>query len=347
MTRVGPRVVFPVGTKRACHQALCLLGGLIGATVLYPVAVSAGPPATAGQSITQISAGRASIAIEWRGPAPDVGQAGLLQWIERSAAIVRGYYGEFPVSAVRIRVSVVDDDRMGSGRTFGEPRPFIEISVGRHITAQALTDDWVLVHEMIHLALPDVAEDHSWLSEGIATYVEGIARTQAGNMTEADLWKEYVESMPRGLPQANDHGLDQTHTHARTYWGGALYCLMADVQIREKTHRQYGLQDALRAIRRASGGLSSEWPIERILGTGDAATGTTVLRDLYDSMRDTPVSPNLALLWTELGIRQREDGMVEFDESARLAGVRRAITHSLPDQNSMNRDSTSTSSRSQ
>jgi hypothetical protein len=316
---------------------MCLLSGVIGATVLAPFAAwAAGPTGATDESPTRISEGRASIAIEWRGPTADVGHAGLLEWIERSAAIVRGYYGEFPVSAVTIRVSVVDNDRMGSGRTFGEPQPFIEVSVGRHITVRALTDDWVLVHEMIHLALPDVAEDHSWLSEGIATYVEGIARTQAGNMTEADLWKEYVESMPRGLPQANDRGLDQTHTHARTYWGGALYCLIADVQIREKTHSRYGLQDALRAIRRAGGGLSSSWPIERILTTGDASTGTTVLRDLYLSMRDKPVSPDLNLLWTELGIRQR-DGNVELDDSARLAEVRRAITRSAPSEGSETR----------
>ena len=313
----------------ARYFAMCLLGGVLGGTLLYPLAVLAADPA--GELPTRISEGHAAIAVEWRGPTADVGQAGLLEWIERSAAIVRGYYGEFPVGAVKIRISVVDSDRMGNGRTFGEPQPFIEVSVGRHITARALMDDWVLVHEMIHLALPDVAEDHSWLSEGIATYVEGIARTQAGNMQETDLWNEYLESMPRGLPQANDHGLDQTHTHARTYWGGALYCLIADVQIREQTHSRYGLQDALRAIRRAGGSLSSSWPIERILTTGDSSTGTTVLSDLYRSMRDKPVSPDLNRLWTELGIRQR-DGIVEFDDSARLAGVRRAITRSSPSE---------------
>ena len=325
MTRPVPRAVFRAGLKRARYHAMCLLGGVMGAAVLCPLPVLADPAGAIGELLTRINEGGASIAIDWRGPTADVGQDGLREWIERSAAIVSGYYGEFPVSSVRIRVSVVDNDRMGSGRTFGEPQSFIEVSVGRHITAQSLTDDWVLVHEMIHLALPDVAEDHIWLSEGIATYVEGIARTQAGNMIEADLWKEYVESMPRGLPQANDRGLDQTHTHARTYWGGALYCLIADVKIREKTHGRYGLQDALRAIRRASGGLSSEWPIDRILATGDTSTGTTVLRDLYASMRDKPTSPDLSVLWTELGIRQR-DGIVQFDESARLAGVRRAIT---------------------
>jgi len=273
----------------------------------------------------RLSAGRASIAVELQGPAADVGEAGLLEWIDRSAAIVRGYYGEFPVSTVTIHVSTVESDRMGSGRTFGTPQPNIEVSVGRHITAAGLKDDWVLVHEMIHLALPAVADEQNWLAEGIATYVEGIARTQAGNMTEVALWTEYMDSMPRGLPQANDRGLDRTHTHARTYWGGALYCLVADVRIREQTNSRYGLQDALRAIRRSGAGMSAQWPIELILKTGDAATGTTVLRDLYMAMRDRPVAPDLDKLWNELGIRTR-DGVVYFDDAARLAAARRAIT---------------------
>ena len=146
MTQPALRVVFPVGTKRARCQAVWVLGGVIGAAVLYPFAVLAtGPSGATGESSVQISAGRASMVIEWRGPTADVGQTGLLEWIERSAGIVRGYYGEFPVSAVRIRVSVVDSDHMGSGRTFGEPQAYIEVSVGRHITARGLTDDWVQI----------------------------------------------------------------------------------------------------------------------------------------------------------------------------------------------------------
>jgi hypothetical protein len=314
-----------VVTRRTRCSAVCLLSILIGAGMIHPCAVSA-----AG---THLSAGRASIAVEWRGSAADVGEAGLLEWIDRSATIVRGYYGEFPVGTVTIHVSTVEGDQMGSGRTFGIPQPNIEVSVGRHITAEALKDDWVLVHEMIHLALPAVADEQNWLAEGIATYVEGIARTQAGNMSEVALWAEYMDSMPRGLPQANDRGLDRTHTHARTYWGGALYCLIADVRIREQTNSRYGLQDALRAIRRSGAGMSAEWPIERILTTGDAATGTTVLRDLYMTMRDQPVAPELDKLWAELGIRRR-DGVVYFDDAAPLAAARRAITR-LPSRDAL------------
>jgi hypothetical protein len=273
---------------------------------------------------TLVKLGRATLTVEWQGSAADVGESGLREWIERAGRIVQGYYREFPVRAVVIRVSVTEGDSMGGGRTFGVPQPYIEVSVGRHITAQALRDDWVLVHEMIHLSLPAIAHEHNWLAEGIATYVEGIARVQAGNMSERDLWTEYVHAMPRGLPQSDDHGLDHTHTHARTYWGGALYCFIADVNIHTQTNNRFGLQDALRAISRGGAGMSEEWPVERILAAGDAATGTTALEDLYRTMKDGPAAPDLDSIWTELGVRLT-DGEARLDDAAHLAAVRRAI----------------------
>jgi hypothetical protein len=41
--------------------------------------------------------------------------------------------------------------------------PFIRLQLGRDVTADELRNDWVLVHEMVHLALPEVGDDHLWL----------------------------------------------------------------------------------------------------------------------------------------------------------------------------------------
>jgi hypothetical protein len=48
--------------------------------------------------------------------------------------------------------------------------------VGSDVTEADLADDWKAVHEMTHLALPDVDETHLWLAEGIAVYVEPCPR---------------------------------------------------------------------------------------------------------------------------------------------------------------------------
>ncbi len=252
------------------------------------------------------------------------GSEALTQWITRSAQIVARYYDRFPTKSLHIRVVPEAGDGVRGGKTFGREGGFIQVQVGRDVTREQLLNDWVLVHEMTHLALPDTGEEHAWLSEGLAVYVEGVARVQSGNRTQADVWTEEIRSMPRGLPQPGDLGLDHTHTWARTYWGGAMFCLLADVDIHRRTGNRYGLQDALRAIVRESGGLVTDWPIERVLKAGDAAVQTTVLEDLYAGMKDTPVKPDLMALWRQLGVEP--DGIsVRLSDEAPLASVRQAI----------------------
>jgi len=252
------------------------------------------------------------------------GRQPLQHWIERSLRIVSAYYGGFPTQSLRIQVVPESGAGVHGGKTWGYGGGLIRVQVGRDVTEAQLDDDWVLVHEMTHLALPDVGDAQSWFSEGLAVYVEGIAREQAGNRSQQDIFMEQMRQMPRGLPQPGDHGLDHTHTWARTYWGGAMFCFLADVEIHRRTGNRLGLQDAMRAVARASGGLRSDWPISRVFATGDAATGTHVLEDLYTQMKDKPVSPDLQDLWSKLGVVSR-GGTVTLDDHAPLADVRRAI----------------------
>ncbi|MFX9973388.1 hypothetical protein ABTP41_19485, partial [Acinetobacter baumannii] len=77
--------------------------------------------------------------------------------------------------------------------------------------------------------LPDMAERYAWLSEGLAVYVEPIARVQAGDLTVSAIWQAMMRDMPQGLPEPGDRGLDNTDTWGRRYWGGALFCLLADI----------------------------------------------------------------------------------------------------------------------
>jgi predicted metalloprotease with PDZ domain len=134
-----------------------------------------------------------------------------------------------------------------------------------------------------------------------------------------------VEGMPQGLPEAGDRGLDRTHTWGRTYWGGCLFWLMADVQIREQTNERRSLDDALRAILDAGGDGSVTWPIPRVIETGDRATGVHVLKDLYDEMALKPAQVDLDSFWKKLGVKNVGATAV-FDDAAPLASIRKAIT---------------------
>jgi hypothetical protein len=249
----------------------------------------------------------------------------LRTWIDRSAHIVADYYAQFPAPLLVIRLQGMDGSGVGGGRTTNDSGLMIQMRVGRETKADVLASDWVLVHEMVHLALPEVGRRHDWLAEGLATYVEGVARAQYGNRDIADVWAEDRHSMPMGLPREGEGGMDQTSTWGRTYWGGALYCLQSDVAIREQTANRVGLQTALRAILKETGGYALDADIAEVLRIGDAATGTHVMYGLYQQIRATPQTPNLDLLWTLLGV-PNDPKTEAFDDRAPLAAIRLAIT---------------------
>ena len=273
--------------------------------------------------------GGASLQINLRGPAPNLPEDIVEEHIRDAAQAVTVYYGRFPVSSARIAILVVSGEHgMLQGTTWGNRDGFpamTRLRLGQHITEQELSGDWIATHELVHMALASLPDDQHWLEEGIATYVEPIARVQAGQLTPERIWGDMVAGMHNGEPAAGDRGLNRTHTWGRTYWGGALFCLVADVEIRKQTGNARGLQDALRGIFEAGGTIDKDWPVERVLSVGDRATGVAVLEELYAKWSETPVEVDLPDLWRQLGVNVVR-GNITFDDSAPLAKIRVGIT---------------------
>jgi hypothetical protein len=268
-----------------------------------------------------------TIEVSFEGDTGAVSRDELLNWVKRAATAVCTYYGKYPVAHVKLEVHVRGGPGVHGGTTYpADGGGRIIISVGSGTTVEQLNHDWMLTHEMIHLAFPSMANNHHWIEEGISVYVEPVARVQAGQLSAAEMWKDVMRDMPQGEPQSGDKGLDRTHTWGRTYWGGAMFCLLAEVRIREQTQNRKGLQDALRGILNAGGVITEDWDIERAFAAGDRATGTTVLKNLYREMRDKPAPVDLPALWQKLGIQRNPDGPIEFVPDAPLTNVREAIT---------------------
>ena len=270
--------------------------------------------------------GNATIAVEFGSGSLTVTHDQLMHWIRTGAMAVSHYYGRYPVKTVDIEVRVRDGSGDPSGITYGdEDGALIRLGIGDGLTADGLQSSWVITHEMVHLAFPRLADNQHWAEEGQATYIEPIARAEIGDLSVDDLWQETLEGMPKGLPREGDQGLDHTGTWGRTYWGGALFYLLADVGIRERTHNRYGLQDALRAVVAAGGNVQVSWPLERAFGIADRAVGVPVLEELYAEMKNTPVDVDLQALWQKLGVSLK-DGRIVYDDSAPDAAIRKSIT---------------------
>src|SRR5467141_937125 len=269
--------------------------------------------------------GNARIDIRIEGSTLRLPAKDIFRWVRSAAESVTAYYGRFPVPQVLIRITPFEGRGIRNGMAFGNRGGRITVRVGNETSPSELASDWMLTHEMVHLAFPTLDDNHHWIEEGIATYVEPIARIQAGHLKAEQMWFDLVRDMPQGLPHAGDRGLDHTHTWGRTYWGGARFCLLADVEIRRQTNNAKGLENALRGILDAGGDIRREWNLEDALRTGDREVGVRVLQPQYTKMKDKPVSVDLDSLWAQLGV-QSDGAGVRFDDSATLAAIRRAIT---------------------
>jgi hypothetical protein len=323
---------------------ICL--GIVLAAAVFGAAITAAPVSNAQQDdalvgdffpyrafdklpVTRIAVGGGTLEVAFGPGELELSHETILAWVTRSVRAVAGYFGQLPDPKARLLIIPTTGSGIRGGTTYGYHGAASRIRVGHDTTEIQLARDWVLVHELVHQGMPNLADEHHWMEEGLATYVEPIARAQAGELSVETVWKDLVKGLPQGLPKTGDRGLDRTPTWGRTYWGGALYYLSADIEIRRRTDNRRGLEDALRAIVAAGGNISRDWPVEKVLSTGDAGTGVHVLTELYDNMKDKPVNVDLTELWQRLGVSMQGE-TVSLDDSAPLASIRRAITAPHP-----------------
>jgi len=327
----GAPVVPRDGTRRAVLQAAALVAAGIlptGAAAARDVAEYLGPhfpyslfdalPTSAIES----DGGKIDIAF-----APGhLGQrkTTIVDWIAQSANAITTYFGHFPVPRLRMLIVPVAGNAI-HGTTWGNFGAATRITLGEDASDTKVAQSWVMAHELVHVAFPSLRRDHLWLEEGLSTYVGPIARAQAELVSADYVWDWFMSGMPDGLPQPGDQGLDRTHSWGRTFWGGALFCLLADLRIRAHTENRASLQTALRAILAEGGNGEAHWPMARVLEVADRATGVPVMTELYEQMKDRPVAVDLAGLWQRLGLSYG-GGSVHVDDEAPLAAMRRAIT---------------------
>ncbi len=272
-----------------------------------------------------VRVGASLLTIVYEGREPPLPREVIRAWIKREGETVADYLGGFPVPS--LEVTVVSRPRRG-GVVFGTHNDgrWIRLFLGSTATERSLEGDWVLIHEMLHAAFPDLDADHSWMQEGLSTYLEPIVRARRGDLSEERVWAFWVDKMGYGRPRPGDRGLDHTHTWGRTYWGGAIFWMMVDVELRRETGNRQGLGDAIRGVLRAGGNGREHWSTDQVARVCDRSTGTKVVSRLYAEMAEAPGDVDLDALWRRLGVHPQADGSVELDDTAPDAAIRRAIT---------------------
>jgi hypothetical protein len=149
-----------------------------------PVTATATMPGHTSRRVLQIGGGQ--IQIDIHQDRSILQTEDVVTWVQRGARAVTVYYGIFPVE--RARVTVIKNELDGQeihGTTWGDVDGVQGLSRMRldgGITKSELDGDWTMTHEFVHMALSSLPDESNWLEEGLATYVEPVARAQAGQL---------------------------------------------------------------------------------------------------------------------------------------------------------------------
>ena len=289
--------------------------------VLSAALLAAAAGTAAGEAFTRrtVKVGGAVIDLSIEvDPGAAASPAEVERWVRRAGEAVTAFYGRFPVARVRMVVERIPGRRI-HGTAFGSH--LVRLRLGREAAREALDRDWVMTHEMLHLGFPDLDRRHTWMQEGLSTYFEPIARARVGQLTPVAVWRELFDGLPRGLPGPGEGGLDQTPSWGATYWGGALFWLLVDLEIRERTEDRRSADDVLRSILDAGGHGGARWTVARVIAVGDRATGTTAMATVYRRLAGKRWQLDVDRLAARLGVGPRA-----LDDRAPLAAVRRSIT---------------------
>jgi hypothetical protein len=274
----------------------------------------------------ELSLGDATLEISKLDGALSQSFAELSAWVATSAGAVRDFYGTFPVPRASVTVLPVPErDGVVFGKVLPESAPGIALLVGQRASRKSLYSDWILVHELFHLGFPSFFGEGKWLDEGLATYYEPIIRVRAGLYTEEQLWQELAEAMPQGLPAFTERGLETADDFRGIYWGGAMACLVADVEARKRDTGR-GLEVGLRALRDAGGNACEVWSLSDAIATIDRALGAPTLAPIAAQHGAQGQPFDFERLLRDLGVLRSAGGNIRLSDEAPLAAIRRAIT---------------------
>lgn len=233
----------------------------------------------------------------------------LLDWLAQAAAAVADLYQGFPVPRAQALIVPTRGQDVVFGNAAQGGGNSVALLLGTEITAADLRDDWVAVHELLHLGMPMVDDTARWLSEGMATYYEPVLRARAGWITPEKAWEILHDGFQRGAARGGGRTLaeesrdmDETRAYWRVYWAGAAIALIADVALRR--HGAAPTLDAqMRAIRACCLDAPRRWLAEDLLAEIAVAGEVPDLADIASRYTGSATFPDLTGTYAALGLR--------------------------------------------
>lgn len=245
-----------------------------------------------------LSAGaQAELRIHWQDAFTAQEQAKLSAWIEETYTAVADLVGPMPFD-VHVFMHRRDGARepVPWARTQRSRLQGVHFYVDPRFPLASFRHDWTASHELSHLALPYLGARHAWFAEGFASYMQYQVMHAMGTLSARSMAQRYRQNLQRA--ERNYHYPDRPFAlaapqlraegkHSTMYWGGAVYFLQVDEQLRHVADRRLVdiVRDYVACCRRSGGSLES------LVADLDRLAGSEVFRQQlkkFESERGFP-----------------------------------------------------------
>lgn len=207
-------------------------------------------------------------------------QQELLDWVAEAADSVAQVYGDFPVEHAQVLVVPIGAQKeavpWAEVQRAGKPSVHLFVDPNRPISE--FRKDWTAVHELSHLLLPRIRYNDRWLSEGIASYYQNVARARSGMLSPEKAWERLRFGFTKGR-KAQSGALRNSRSTKHVYWGGAAIYLLADVRLRDLSEPQT-LDSVLAKLHACCMPSEEMWSAERLMTKLDSLSQTTIFTQL-------------------------------------------------------------------
>lgn len=151
------------------------------------------------------------------------------------------------------------------------------------------------------MLVPFIDRDELWLSEGMASYYQNVARGKAGMISAAKAWDKLLAGFGRGTRAAKRESLSNSSAIMQMYWGGAAIFLMADVQLRQASNNQQSLATVLQQFNHCCRPSVTAWSGQRLMAKFDQLSQTKIFTTLYREQAQARRFPDIISLLNGMG----------------------------------------------
>lgn len=171
----------------------------------------------------------------------------------------------------------------------------------RH-SLKELKADWTAAHELSHLLIPYLGKRNAWFAEGFASYMQYQVMHSMGTITDQEMQTRYQEKIERAATRYDMDDMPFTEAagelvarrdYPTMYWGGALYFLQVDTNLRRQSQSVPAvLREFLECCRMRVDRMNA------LVSELDRLSGSELFSKQIETMRTSPGFPDESDIWS-------------------------------------------------